>query len=126
MIISKMNQLMNAGNPYQGSRTKALCVCSAGLLRSTTIAGVLYEKGYNVRNCGMSQEYALIPISTALVQWADEIHVVKEHYDNLLKALESAGISFPEEDIYVYDIPDIYEAFDPKLREIIEDELSKT
>lgn len=125
MIESKMNQMMNAGNPYQSNRIKALCVCSAGLLRSTTIASVLNDNGYNVRNCGMSQEYALIPISTALVRWADEIHVVKEQHQNLLNEIREAGMMFPEDKIFVYDIPDTYEAFDPALVEIIKETLSK-
>lgn len=120
MIESKMNQMMNAGNPYQSSRVKALCVCSAGLLRSTTIAHVLNNRGYNVRNCGMAQEYALVPISTALVRWADEIHVVKEQHENLIKEMREHGLMFPADKIFVYDIPDTYEAFDPELIKLVE------
>lgn len=120
MIESKMNQMMNAGNPYQSSRVKALCVCSAGLLRSTTIAHVLNNRGYNVRNCGMAREYALVPISTALVRWADEIHVVKEQHENLIKEMREHGLMFPADKIFVYDIPDTYEAFDPELIKLVE------
>lgn len=125
MIESKFNQLANANNPFQSDRPKALCVCSAGLLRSTTIAHVLARLGYNVRNCGMSQEYALIPISTALVNWADEVHIVKEQEENFWSQLKEAGMSFPAEKVFVYDIPDSFEAFDPEVISIIEQTLSK-
>jgi predicted protein tyrosine phosphatase len=74
MIKSKRNQEANVSNPYQGAYKKVLCVCSAGLLRSPTAARVLQEDyGFNTRACGVVEEYALIPISAALVLWADEI-----------------------------------------------------
>ena len=74
MIIAKLNQLANVGNPFQGKAKKVLCVCSAGLLRSPTLANVLHRQfGFNTRAVGYCQEYALIPISQALIWWADEI-----------------------------------------------------
>jgi len=119
------NQLSNTKNPYQGKATKALCVCSAGLLRSPTIAKVLTEKGYNTRAAGASQEYALIPLSPALILWADEIHVVKEQAEIVKKAvdsvLEDVGdyIKSDRPSIHVYDIPDCYGTFDKDLEELI-------
>ena len=38
-------------NPYQGSDTKVLFVCSAGILRSATAARI-YAKKYNTRAAG--------------------------------------------------------------------------
>lgn len=64
-------------NPYQGTSSKYLFVCSAGLLRSPTAAKVAIEMGYNARSCG-SSNYALIPISVNLVHWADKIFFVEE------------------------------------------------
>lgn len=123
------NQIANTQNPYQGDAVKALCVCSAGLLRSPTIAKVLTERGYNARAAGMSQEYALIPVTPALIAWADEIHVVAEQEDALLDALtetrESVGgfINYKEPVVYVYNIPDMYPTFDKELVRMIEEDL---
>ena len=71
---STFNQIHNVKNEHQGDRKKVLCVCSAGLLRSPTVAHLLNQKyGYNTRACGTDISYALIPISEALIYWADEI-----------------------------------------------------
>ena len=68
------DELYNVSNASQGETKKVLTVCSAGLLRSATLQNMLIkEYGYNVRNCGTVESYALIPISEALVKWADEI-----------------------------------------------------
>lgn len=74
MIKGKRNQLANVGNKFQTSAKKVLCCCSAGLLRSPTLANVLHKEfGFNTRAVGCDKEYALIPISQALIWWADEI-----------------------------------------------------
>ena len=76
--MSTKNQLAIVNNEYQGNYTRTLCVCSAGLLRSPTTAAVLQKEfGRNTRSAG-TMDYALIPISEALIMWADEI-VVMEH-----------------------------------------------
>lgn len=50
MIKGKKNQLANVGNRFQTKTKKVLCVCSAGLLRSPTLANVLNLKyGFNTR-----------------------------------------------------------------------------
>ncbi len=85
MLKSTRNQIGNAKNPFQGEAKKVLCVCSAGLLRSPTLAHLLHRKyGFNTRACGSSQDFALIPISEALVEWADEIVFV--NYENYLES----------------------------------------
>ena len=114
---SSRNQLSNSKNPYQGDAIKALCVCSAGLLRSPTIAKYLTSKGYNTRACGTSQEYALIPISEVLLNWADEIHVVQEQEDYVRGLMKDYGT---EAKLVVLDIPDAYNTFDVSLEFIIE------
>ncbi len=97
MIPAKKNQLANVKNMYQTDAKKVLCVCSASLLRSPTLANVLHrELGYNTRAAGSSEEYALIPISVALLYWADEIVFVNvenfneclyynEEYDSIIR-----------------------------------------
>lgn len=117
MIQSSRNQLGNSSNPYQGKAKKVLCVCSAGLLRSPTTAKVLQQKyGYNTRACGVSEEYALIPISTALIEWSDEIvFAERSHFVAVQEYLESY-----EGRVTILDIPDNYEYDHPSIHKFIE------
>ena len=114
MVKSSRNQLANAtSNPYQGDAKKVLCVCSAGMLRSPTMANVLHaEYGYNTRSCGIEAEFALIPMSEALYEWADEIVFASQaHFDKLLDwVVPDDGKKF-----IVLHIPDEYEYGDPNL-----------
>jgi len=110
------NQLGNTKNPYQGDAVKALCVCSAGLLRSPTIAKFLTGLGYNTRACGTSQDYALVPVSEALLLWCDEVYVVSEQVVIIRQLLAELGY---DRAVYELDIPDQYGTFDPELEGII-------
>ena len=114
MIKGTRNQLYNVNNASQGETKKVLAVCSAGLLRSATLQNMLIkEYGYNVRNCGTVESYALIPISEALVCWADEIVFVNtENYNHVLSDLTKMGV-LPK--CFVLDIPDMYAFNDPEL-----------
>ena len=116
MIKGTRNQMYNVHNAYQGKTKKVLCVCSAGLLRSATLQNFLIkEYGYNARNCGTVESYALIPISEALVAWADEIVFVnKENFDMVKDELETLKVL---EKSHVLDIPDNYGFNDPILVE---------
>lgn len=119
IIQSRRNQIANAANRFQGTQKRVLCLCSAGLLRSATIADILVKTGkYNVRNAGCSQEYALIPLSTALLHWADEIIVVKEWEDFVREALESENLT-ELTPVTSLDIPDVFARNEPELIEII-------
>ena len=116
-----MNRVHNSMNPHQGTATKSLCVCSAGLLRSPSIARFLQEtQGHNVRACGVSQDYALVPISETLLTWADEIHVVAEQSDYVEAQLKYFDLE--DTPVFIYDIPDQYGTFDPVLMEIIKEQ----
>lgn len=118
MIKSTYNQMANTKNSYQGSAKKVLCVCSAGLLRSPTAANVLAaEFGYNTRAAGCTEEYALIPVSEALLYWADEVVFMEEHhkeailreYPELMKTVTA----------YVLNVPDMYPWGNENLKDII-------
>lgn len=124
MIKASKNQLYNVGNSYQGTTKKVLTVCSAGLLRSATLQNFLIkEYGYNVRNCGTVESYALIPISEALVKWADEIVFVnEENYDMVKQELEELGVISK---CYVLDIPDMYYFNEPELIDICSKQYSE-
>ena len=119
MIRGTRNQLHNIRNRAQGDTKKILTVCSAGLLRSATLQNFLIkEYSYNVRNCGTEASYALIPISEALVLWADEIIFVNEENYNTVE-LELHKLGIPKDKIKVLDIPDMYNFNNPELLEII-------
>lgn len=119
MIESKRNQLGNAKNSFQGDTLKALCVCSAGLLRSPTIAKVLSAHyNYNVRACGTDQEYALIPISTALLHWADlVVFADREHYEDVREYMNSGKRHI------ILDLPDDYSYDDEQLVQLVREKL---
>lgn len=121
MQQSSKNQVGNASNPFQGTDTKVLCLCSAGLLRSPTIAEVLTKAGgYNCRAAGLSEEYALIPLSTALLTWADKVVVVKEQAVKLHRILEDFKI---QREVTILDIPDNYERNSPELVTMVTESL---
>ncbi len=121
MIKGTRNQLYNTKNIAQGNTKKVLTVCSAGLLRSATLQNMLIkEYGYNVRNCGTVESYALIPISEALVTWADEIVFVNmENFRDVKKNIEELGLL---NKTYVLDIPDMYNFNDPELLKICKEQ----
>lgn len=123
MIIGKRNQLANVGNPFQGKTKKVLAVCSAGLLRSPTLANVLHRQfGFNTRAVGSCQEYALIPISQALIWWADEIVFVnQENFDDLgdLEKLEIEDVGVK---VTVLDVHDDFDWNDPELQALLLEE----
>ena len=110
------NALWNCKNPFQGKYEKILCVCSAGLLRSPTIAWVLGNNGYNTRAVGI-HDYALIPIDPVLVEWADKIVAADT---NIKVFLEN---EYKIKDVINLGIPDQFEFREPKLIKLIEEAL---
>jgi len=114
------NRLHNCTNPHQGKAKRVLCVCSAGLLRSPTAANVLHrEFGYNTRACGISEEYALIPVDHVLLFWADEIVVMEAWMKDALPK-EYEGI------VHVLGIRDSYGFMNEELqKEILEKYIGK-
>ena len=113
-------------NPYQGKADRWLFVCSAGLLRSPTGATMAAQRGINARSCGSNFNYALIPCSANLINWADKIIFVNKEnlwqlednyvgHEYLLSQIERKAI--------VLDIPDNFEYMDPQLQKLFEQEL---
>ncbi len=82
-----MNRQWNAKNPYQGKFKKVLVICSAGMLRSPTVAWVLSNEPYNfnTRAVGIDVGHALIPLDDVLLEWADEIMVMDEYQEKVVK-----------------------------------------
>ena len=110
-MTTRINALWNCKNPYQGDYKKILCVCSAGLLRSPTIAYYLSTIGYNTRAAGM-YDYALIPVDNVLLEWADLIVTVSNEVEKDLKKMT-------KKEVINLNIPDKFCFRDPELIEII-------
>lgn len=120
MFEATRNQLANITNPSQGKSRKVLCVCSAGLLRSPTLANVLHKNmGYNTRACGTASNFALIPITEALIYWADEIVFVDEDCKTYLSDDAKDELRNCEAQIITLNIPDSYDYGDSVLEDII-------
>jgi predicted protein tyrosine phosphatase len=99
-------------NPFQGPDKRVLFVCSAGILRSATAAR-LYAKRYNTRAAG-SYGFALIPVTSDLLLWANEVVFVNE--ENYKMVAEKFDLdSFPGLQVKVLDIPDEHEHMAPEL-----------
>ena len=111
----------NAKNFYQGRWPRVLCVCSAGLLRSPTLAWVLSNEPYNcnVRAAGSHAEYALVPVDPVLLTWAQRVVFVNR--ENHARVVES-GLALPDE-VYVLNVPDRYEFREDELVLAISKEL---
>lgn len=86
--MSFMNRLANSQNAYQGDAKRVLCVCSAGLLRSPTVAVVLSQEpfNFNTRAAGVVEEYALIPVDGVLITWAHEIVAMEAVHMEMLNS----------------------------------------
>lgn len=109
--LNELNRIHNCDNPYQGDYKKVLCVCSAGLLRSPTAALVLSAPpfNFNTRAAGLDESFALIPVDTVLLAWADEIVCMDKGQADRLRAM---GF---KKNVLVLDIEDSYGYRDPQL-----------
>lgn len=115
-------------NSYQGTRPRWLFVCSAGLLRSPTGAALAIERGINARSCGSNFNYALIPCSANLINWAEKIifvnadnqHQLEDNYVgmfDLLKQIEDKALVLEIEDDHEYMAPELVRLFNTQLFE---------
>ncbi len=123
--MTTFNRLHNMKNPNQGKAKKVLCVCSAGLLRSPTLAWILSNEpfNYNTRAVGTSNDYALIALDEVQLQWADAVVFVDDN--NHISACYDFKELIDNMEHYVLDIPDIYKFRHPKLVEIATQQLKE-
>lgn len=122
------NRIYNSKNLAQGEHKKVLCVCSAGLLRSPTIAFVLSQDpfNFNTRAVGISSEYALVPLDAVHLFWADEIVCADADHEQFVRgALEFADFEIGEKPIHCLNIPDRFKFRDPKLVQMIQEKASE-
>lgn len=109
-------------NQYQGNYKRVLCVCSAGMLRSPTIAHTLSAEpfNYNTRVAGTAH-YALTSVTDDLLQWADEIVCAdKEHAIYVRARLMGLGEHIDPK-VICLNIPDDFAYRDPVLVELVVD-----
>jgi len=106
-------------NPYQGKDKKVLFVCSAGILRSATAARI-YAHKYNTRCAGTGLDYALVPLSEKLMDWADEIVFVNEM--NYGQACYDFDMKKYNGFVKILDIPDEHEHKAPELIKAFEEQ----
>lgn len=125
MIKASRNRLANTHNQYQGSFRRVLCVCSAGLLRSPTLAFVLSNPPYNcnVRAAGIDPDFALVPVDQALLEWAQHIFCMNKDQKRQIESwLKFDGATY-EKPVVALDIPDNYGFRDPELVLIMQNTL---
>jgi predicted protein tyrosine phosphatase len=112
------NRANNLGNPHQGTAKRVLALCSAGLLRSPTVAWVLSNDpwNYNTRAAGVDAEYALIPVEEGLLSWAQEIICVEPSVKQRLDwFVAEHKIDLGRAIVVTLKIPDMYPRRSPKL-----------
>ena len=116
------NRLWNCQNPNQGSFSRVLCVCSAGLLRSPTVAWILSNApfNFNTRAVGTSHSHALVPVDRVHVKWADIIVCVEPEVEFELSQLP---VDLEGKRVIALSLPDMYEYRDPVLVEIATEQL---
>ncbi len=111
--MDRKNAFHNCKNPFQGTEKRILTVCSAGLLRSPTLAWLLGQYNYNTRSCGM-HDYALIRIDDVLIHWADIIIFVHPDLTD--------GFDINHNNIIIFNIPDQFYYKQPELLKILKQE----
>lgn len=107
-------------NVWQGEHKRVLCLCSANMLRSPTMQVVLSGPPfhYNTRSAGI-YEYALIPLSADLLDWADEIVCADTEHANRVHEILDRLPHIEAKPIVNLRIPDIYAYRDPQLVKLI-------
>lgn len=120
----RQNALWNCQNPHQGTNKRVLTVCSAGLLRSPTIAWVLSnDTDYNCRAAGV-HDYALIQVDEVLIKWADIIICAETEIKDYI--IQKFGDNLEHRILYDLEIPDNFAYRDPELVKIIKERLKET
>lgn len=117
----EMARSMNAKNQWQGEWPRVLTVCSAGLLRSPTLAWVLSNEPYycNTRPAGSHPEYALVVVDQVLLDWAD--HIVFANRENY-ERVKDRGLKLGD-NVFVLNVPDRFPYRHPELVAAIRKEL---
>jgi predicted protein tyrosine phosphatase len=127
----KRNQLGVIFNSFQGKHKKVLTVCSAGCLRSPTAAHILSSEpfNFNTRCAGTSEEYAIIPVTDALIMWADIILVmdsdqqkfINDMQNKIFNDMDNWAEDFNFKQVINLEIEDDYDYRNPTLVKIMKE-----
>lgn len=127
-MTADLNRLWNLKNYNQGQQKRVLALCSAGLLRSPTVAWVLSNEpyNYNTRAAGVTPAYALIKVDEYLFEWADEILCVSnEVWEEFKRWADDHKLDLSGKRLPVLNIQDIYMRRAPQLVKIIEEQYAE-
>jgi predicted protein tyrosine phosphatase len=119
----EMARSMTAQNHYQGEWPRVLCVCSAGLLRSPTLAWVLSNEPYycNTRAAGSHPEYGLVVVDQVLLNWAGRVVFANpENHERVV----TRKLTLPA-NVYILEVPDRFPYRHPELVQAIRAELER-
>lgn len=123
--MTRKNALWNCRNPHQGSFKKVLTVCSAGLLRSPTIAWYLTKHtDFNCRAAGV-HDYALVELDDVLIDWADLIICSEDTIKQIVDTKYKDALDYSNKTVLSLQIPDSFAYRDPELVKIIEEKLKE-
>lgn len=98
-------------------------MCSAGLLRSPTVAWILSNEpfNFNTRAVGSTKSHALIPIDEVHIHWADLIVFVEpEVHEEVWRVFQK---ELANKFVLMLQLPDMYEFRDPRLVELATEQL---
>lgn len=122
-MILDLNRIHNVSNPYQGDTKKVLCVCSAGLLRSPTLAHLLSGDpwNYNTRAVGTDVGHALIPLEVVHLVWADLIICMNGEQERYIKEMQKSIKWKVRAKVVCINVPDAFGYRDPALIELLKE-----
>lgn len=98
-------------------------MCSAGLLRSPTVAWILSNDpfNFNTRAAGSTKTFALIHADDVLIHWSDAVVFVnKENFEET-----SSEFDLADKHVITLNLPDNFGFKDPKLVQIASVQLSR-
>lgn len=125
--MSAPNRIHNVSNPYQGKFKKVLCVCSAGLLRSPTLAHLLSDDpwNYNTRAVGTDVGHALVPVELIHLVWADLIICMSGEQERFLKEMKKSIKWKVRAKIVCINVPDAFAYREPALIELLKERIKE-
>lgn len=125
--MSEFNRFHNIRNPYQGNAKKVLCVCSAGLLRSPTLAHLLSDDpwNYNTRAVGTDVGHALIPVELVHLVWADLIICMNGEQERYIKEMKKSSKWEVRAKITCINVPDAFGYREPALIDLLKERIKE-
>lgn len=108
--------LVDHDRQFTFKHKRVLCVCSAGMLRSATMAWMLSNNPYNfnTRACGV-EPFALVVLDQVLYHWADYVVFADQQHRDA--AFTNLG---KRDNVFVVGVKDVYNYRDPALLSVLD------